>query len=392
MGLFAAVTARASGEGPWSIEPVLGVLAEYTSNPLLQVTAAQAETRVAALIDVPLRYDSDEWELMLRPNARITDKTGYSSLGSDFEHLDGAARYSDELDSASLLTEVARDSSLYFLGSAVDRIGVPRDTVTTSGDWTRSLGERIQINLDGSWQRVRYVAPTDLNELVDYRYWSGGPTLDYALSELDTVKILANYGLYQSLNGETQSSSESLQLGFVRRLSEIWTLTTNAGYSRSINRENTFIDYFGYFFPVTERSSQNSTVYSASLTRQGERLTLTASASQALLPTGFAFLSKQDSYSLSSSYIQSERWDFGASATWQRALEPEVQSGEALNSTTIDYRLLNVQLTANWHWTPEWVVSVSATRVMQQYGPPTVSVASTGVNVNFIRHFLRMQF
>jgi hypothetical protein len=388
MGLFAAVTARASGEGPWSIEPVLGVSAEYTSNPLLQVTGEQAETRVAALIDVPLRYDSDQWELMLRPNARITDKTGYSSLGSDFEHLDGTAHYADELDSASLQTEVARDSSLYYLGSLADRIGVPRDTVSTSGDWTRSFSERIQINLDGSWQRVRYVEPADFNELVDYRYWSAGPTFDYSLSELDTVKVLANYGLYQSLNGATQSSSENIQLGFLRQLSEIWTLSANAGYSRSINRENGFIDYFGFLFPVTERSTQDSTVYSASLTRQGERLSVTASASQALQPTG----SRQDSYSLSSTYTRSERWEFAASASWQRAQEPEVQAGEANVTGSIAYRLLNAQLTANWHWTPEWVVSVTATRVMQQYGPPTVSVASSGVNVNFIRHFLRVQF
>jgi hypothetical protein len=143
---------------------------------------------------------------------------------------------------------------------------------------------------------------------------------------------------------------------------------------------------------VTERSTQDSTVYSASLTRQGERLSVTASASQALQPTGFAFLSRQDSYSLSSTYTRSERWEFAASASWQRAQEPEVQAGEANVTGSIAYRLLNAQLTANWHWTPEWVVSVTATRVMQQYGPPTVSVASSGVNVNFIRHFLRVQF
>ena len=399
MGLLTAAQAHADGEGPWSIEPRLGLSTEYTSNPLLEQFGGQSETRAAALIDLPLRYDTDELEFLLRPNGRVTDKSGFSALGSNFEHLDGAVQFSDELDSASLQAELARDSSLYFLGALVDRVGVARTTASTNADWTHSLTERAQAQLDGSWSRVRYDnslasgSLVNLANLVDYRYWSAGPTFSYVVSERNTVKLLGSYGVYDSLNGQTDSKSESVQLGFVRQLSEIWSLNTSAGYSKSKNRENTVIDFFGFLFPITERSTQNGTVYAASLSRQGENFTFIGGASRALQPTGFAFLSRQDSYNLSAGYKRSERWDYGVAATWLKAVNPQVSSGQAnFNSTESTNRFLNVHASLNWHWTPEWVVSVTVSRITQQYGPPTVSAASSGVSIDFIRQFLRSHF
>lgn len=393
MGLFAAFAARGDGEGPWSVEPSLGVSAEHTTNPRLANTDVHAETREALLIDVPLRYDADELELLLRPNARVTDKTGYSALGSNYEHLDGAALFNDERDTASLQTEVARDSSLYYLGGVVDQAGFARDTASVSGDWTRSVTERDQLSLDSSWQRVRYDQPASANLLVDYRYLSAGPTLAYALSERNTLKLLGTYGDYESLSGTTKSTSENLQVGFVRLLSEAWTLSTSAGYSRSVNTEHTEIDYFGYLFPVTQKASQSGTVYTASVTRQGERLSFSGSVSRALQPTGFAFLSRQDSYNASATYVRSERWDFGFSAGLLKAINPQVASGGvALNTQDVANHYLNVRLAANWHWTPQWSISLTVNEISQQYAPPPVSVDSVGVNIDVVRKFLRSQF
>ena len=399
MGLLMTGAAQADGEGPWSIEPRLGLSTEYTSNPLLESIGAHSETRGAALIDLPLRYDGDDFEFLLRPNGRWTDKSGYSALGSNFEHLDGAAQFGDERNSMALQAEVARDSSLYFVGALVDRIGVARDTVSTNADWTHLMSERAQTQLDASWSRVRYddsagsSEQSTLANLVDYRYWSAGPTFTYALSERNTIKLLGSYGVYDALDGATHSTSDSAQLGFVRQLTEIWSLTTSAGYSKSKNREDTVFDFFGFLFPITERSTQSGTVYAASVTRQGERFTFTGGASRALQPTGFAFLSRQDNYTLSAGYKRSERWDYGITATWLNAANPQVNSGQAkLNSEESSTRFLNVHASLNWHWTPEWVVSVTVSRITQQYGPPTVSAASSGVNVDFLRQFLRSQF
>ena len=394
MGALAAlITGNDALAGPWSIEPLLGVSADYNTNPLLQETGGKSEEHIAGIVDLPLRYDTDELEFLLRPNGRISNSQGYSSLASNYEHLDTAAHYYDEIDSATLQGEVARDSSLYFVGGLVNHVGVPRDTAQTNGDFTRSITERSQVSLDASWQRVRYVEPADLNFLIDYRYYSGGPAWSYALSERNSLKLLGNYGFYQSLNGATQSKSENLQLGFTRQLTEIWALSATAGYSKSANVQKTQFEYFGYLIPVTERSNQNGTVYAGTLTRQGERLSLSLGASRALQPTGLAFLSRQDSYNISVSYARSERWDVFLSAAWLRAINPQVIEGEAqLNSQDQTARYFNTHLTINRHLTTQWVLSVTAVHISQQYGPPLVSAESTGITVSLVRQFLRSQF
>jgi hypothetical protein len=391
MGMLTALAARPAGAGPWSIEPVLGVETDYISNPLLRPTGAEAEEDVAAKVDLPLRYDTDELEFMLRPNGRLTNHQGYSSLASNYEHLDASAQYTDGPSSASVQSEVARDSSLYYLGGLINRIGVARDTVSTSGDWARSITELSNLELDASWMRVRYDEPADFNALVDYRYWSAGPTFTVRLSERNSIKLLGNYGLYESLNGITESKSESLQFGFVRQLTEIWTLTTSAGYSRSTNSEQVYL--FGFYFLGTERSNQNGGVYSATLTRQGERFNFNIGVSRALQPTGFAFLSRQDGVNLGATYARSPRWDFALNAAWLQALNPQASAGEAeFNAQYVKVRYLNTQLIANWHWTQQWVITLTATKIDQQYGPPTVSAASTNFGLNFYRQFLRTQF
>ena len=50
--------------------------------------------------------------------------------------------------------------------------------------------------------------------------------------------------------------------------------------------------------PIAVKSSQNGSVFSVSLARQTELLLLAADASRQLTPTGFVFLSRQDSYGL----------------------------------------------------------------------------------------------
>jgi len=391
MGMLTVLAARPAGAGPWSIEPRLGLEDDYTSNPFLSASDLQGEDRVAAIFDLPLRYDSDQLEFMLRPNGRITDRKGYSTLGSNSEHLDASGVYASGLSTTTVQAELARDSSLYYLGGLINRLGVARDTASTSADWTRALNERSAVELDASWMRVRYAEPADLDLLVDYRYWSAGPTFSYAMSERDTLKLLGGYGVYQSLNGLTESKSESLQLGFERQLTEIWTLSASGGYSRSMNSEKVYL--FGFFFLGTAMSNQDSGVYSVTLTRRGERLNLKASVTQAQQPTGFAYLSRQDAVSIGATYMWSERWDFAVSGGWTKALTPLGTAGQAApNGRDLDFHYLNAGLTANWHWTPQWIASLTVTKISQQYGPPTVSAASTNVALSVARQFLRTQF
>ncbi len=362
----------------------MGVSGYYYSNPTLASTAATATENIAALLDLPVTYDTDGFEFLVRPSGRLGNERGYYSLASNYAHLDSSLQYSNDLGTATLQGEVARDSSLYFAGGLDRGIGVRRDSEATSGDWTRSITERSQIALDASWNTVRYDQSANQTGLVDYRYITAGPTASYSLTERDTLQLVGSAGRYQSLNGISESKSDNLQLGYVRQLDELWKLTVDSGYSRSVNSEKLYYTIFIYQFYVgTYTSRQGSATYSFNLTRQGESLTLAASASRAFQPTGFAFLSRQDSISLSAAYKQSDRWDYVLGVTWQQAQTPELQE------QVFNERFLNSQLTANWHWTEQWMLSLHVNRVTQHYGPPPTTSSSNGLALDIVRQFLR---
>jgi hypothetical protein len=381
-----SIIAGSAYAGPWSIEPRLGASADYDTNPGLIEFNSSSEEHVAALVGLPLRYDADGVALSLSPSARISNSRGYSSLASSYTHVDGSAQLTSDLGSTTIQGELARDSSLYHVGGVVSGLGVRRDTASTGAEWTRSLTERSLLQLDASWTRVNYGQNALL--LTDYKYLSAGPTFAYSLTERDTIKVLSNFGRYQSENGITESTSENLELGFARQLNELWTLSATAGYTRSTNSEKFF---FGPLFLGSLSSSLNGTVYAATLTRQSEQFNLSGGVSRSLQPAGFAFLSRQDIVNLTATYLRSERWTFSLSSTWDKALNPSPFGAQGASAAAApEVRYFYMQLTAEWHWTHQWVISMHATRVTQQSSPPPYSAASGGVSVDIVRQFLRI--
>jgi hypothetical protein len=378
-GLLSIVTGSASAE-PWSIQPLVGASAGYDTNPALHQFDPASEQHLAALFNIPLRYDGDGIGFLLTPSGRISNSPGFASLASNYFHLDTSLQLTDELDSTTIQGELARDSSLVQAGGFVNGVGVRRDSGLAVVDWTRFITQRSQVQLDASWSRVDYNQPANETPLVDYQYLSAGPTFAYASSELNTLKLLSAYGQYQSQNGITESKSVNLQLGFVRQLNELWSLSATGGYSHSTNTEK---EYFGPFFLGRVSSDQNGSVYALTLTRKSEQFSLSGSLSHSLQPTGFAYLSLQDSISLNATYASSERWDYALSGAWQKIHDPFLGGGES------NVRYLNTKITANWHWTERWIVSLHAIRVAEQISPPLSSAASSGVSVDVSRQFLR---
>ena len=380
MSAILSIVSGSAFAEPWSIEPRLGASAEYDTNPGLREFDPISETHAAALFSVPLRYDTNGIGFLFIPSGRISNSPGFASLASNYFHLDTSLQLADELDSTTIQGALARDSSLYHAGGFVNGVGVRRDVGSAAADWTRLISERCQLQLDASWSRVDYAQPPEETSLVDYKYLSAGPTLAFTLSERDTLKFLSTFGQYQSQNGITESKSGNLQLGFVRQLNELWSLSATGGYSHSTNSQKYFL---GPFYLGTLSSNESGGVYALTLTRQSEQLSLSAAISQSLQPTGFAYLSLQDSLNLNATYTRSERWDFSLGAAWQKIRNPFLGGGEN------NVRYLNAQITANWHWTEQWVVSMHALRVAEQVSPPLSSAASSGVSLDVVRQFLR---
>lgn len=366
---------------------MIGVAAEYASNPVLSVSSPQSETHAALFVDLPLNYDLDNVHFALSPRVRYNNTTGYSSITSNYYHLNTSAQLVSDLSSLTFSGSFYRDSSLLYAGGLANGIGERRDTSTADINWQRLLTERVQVQLDANTARTLFGQNTVTAELVDYRYSSLSPSLAYSVSERDTLRVIASAGRYYSLNGSTSSDSVNLQLGFDHQLSELWVLSASAGYSKSINKyDYSFYQYQdGYFYPIFEvlKTRQTGGVYSASVTRQTETLSFSAGVSRALTPTGLAFLTLQDGANISARYAFSERWTFNASAAWQHLSNPVVGGGSA------DRRFYDIELSAQWHWTEQWSVTLGSRLLGQRYNQPAVSAESDGLSLEISRQFYR---
>jgi hypothetical protein len=375
--------AESARAGVWSAEPVLGLQTDYSTNPNLVIADRTATVDGAVLIDVPTTYRANAWNFALRPTFRFTDNSGYSSLVSNYEHLTAAAELDSERSSLTMTALAERESSLYqgyhFNGS----IGVRQDTALADVAWIRALTERLNFNVDVSYSRVRYGQSNGVTTLTDYTYSSASPSLSWQTGERTTLTMLGGFNLYNSLDGTTRSTDSNLELGFVRQLSELWTLTAKAGVSRENNQIK---EYFGPFLLGTFESTNDGSVFSGNLTRQGTRLATTVTASRSLVPTGFAFLAHRDRYDLQASYPCSERWTIRGYVRFRREQNPQ------LFVPTVDIKYTDLGVSAVWLMTEHWTVTLSASHVAEKYGPPDVHVAESALSVQLARKFDRIEW
>jgi hypothetical protein len=376
---------------PLSIEPLIGVAAEYASNPFLASGTGQGESDEALSLNLPTHYDLDSTHFTVLPSVRVSDKGSYSSLDSDYFHLTGIAAYSSDLETLTLRAAANRDSSLWQYGLVSQGVGVRSDSFNASADWQYALTERTGIELSGNWIRNLYGDTATLIGLVDYRYLSEQAAVNYAVTERDTFQLSVSEGQYQSLDHITASHSVAAQLGVTRLVTELWTVSGTLGYAKSDNSETVYFGPFdidgviyGPYYLGTAKSVQRGPVFNASAKRQSETVTFSANASRTYAPTGFEYLSRQDLVALDLTKVLSERWSYAGHISYEDTSTPSYGGPDY---TTHYY---SARLSATWHWTPEWMISLTTTWIGAKYSPPPTSAQSTSVSLQISRQFLRI--
>jgi hypothetical protein len=398
-----ASSARA---GVWGTDPVVGIVGDYATNPALLDIPHTAEGNGALLLDAPTDYIGDGVGFYVIPSFRLSSSQGYASLASDYEHLTLKGELDSERSTLTATAGIYQDSSLYqdylsngsgylFNGST----GVKRDTLTADLNWDRNLTERLEFDTDVNSMQVKYgQAAAGVGTLTDYRDTNIAPTLSWVSSERNKWTLSASVGRYNSFDEAFESSesrSANLQAGLVRNLSETWSLTASAGYSRALNRQNFDEEFLVIgpegqpeiaIVPIRQESAQNGTVFSADLNRKGERLSFDVIASRLLAPTGYAFLSEQNLVKVAATYTYSDRWSFSAGAYYQQAKNPQLQGG------IITQTPKSISLSSSWRWTEFWTVTFAASRIMELFQPPGFTVASTEVSIKISRQFNHIKF
>ncbi len=116
---------------PWSTQPLIGLAAQYSSNPVLTVSEPHSEANAALFVNAPVNFDEDAFHFAAAPTVRYSNQSGYSSVTSDYYHLDTSAQFTSELGALNLTQSLYRDSSLFYAGGLVNGVGVRRDTATS---------------------------------------------------------------------------------------------------------------------------------------------------------------------------------------------------------------------------------------------------------------------
>jgi hypothetical protein len=389
----AMIHSSAVRAGVWGMDPVLGVAGDYATNAALIDIPHTAESNGALLLDVPTTYNGNALEFSVIPSVRLSNSSGFSSVTSDYEHLNVKGEFDTERSVLTATAGVARDSSLYQDYLSDGTTGVQRNSLMADLKWDRFLTERIDFSTDVNSSRVRYGQAEGVATLTDYKYTSISPTFSWDSSERDKLTVAASVGRYNSLDGTTESRSANLQVGFVRQLSEIWSLTATGGYSRALNQLDTYEEFLVFdpgpaieILPVKEESSQNGTVYSIDLSRKGTLLLLNAVASRQLIPTGFAFLSRQNSFELTANYSYSDRWSFIADARYLESQDPQLQGGIVNRSQKF------ISLSANWRWTEHWTATMGASLVSERFRQVDLGLSSNEITITLSRRFNHIKF
>jgi len=396
--LFAAMMRFSCAQaGVWGVDPSFGLVGDYSTNAQLLNVPHTSDTDGALLLSAPTSYNGNAVTLFVTPSFRISNSPGYSSVTSDYEHLTVKGEFDTERDVLTASAALAQDSSLYYDYLTDGGVGVRRDSWVADLNWDRHLTERMEFDTDATSTDVHYAQGNGIPTLTDYKYSSLSPALGWNSSERGKLTVSASVGLYESLDGSTSSRNANLQAGFVRQLTEIWSLTSSAGYSRAANRLNGETEHLEFtasgvpeivLVPFTLESSQNGTIYSLILSRKGERLSINATASRQLAPTGFEYLSLQNAVELSASYTYSDRLSFGTDVRYLKSQTPQQQAA----TQAVTPKLFG--LSANWRWTERWTATLSASYVTEVYTPPTpsVHVSSSEVSITLLRQFDHIKF
>jgi hypothetical protein len=382
--------------GVWGVDPVIGITGDYSTNAALLIDPPPhtAAAHGAVLLDSPTTYNGDAFQFSVLPSFRFSDSAGYSSLASNYEHLTVKGEFDTERSVFTASGSVNRDSSLYQDYLSDGSAGVQRDTLLGGLDWQRSLTERLDFNTDVNWTRVRYSQTAGVGTLTDFKYLSIAPGFTWKGGERNKLSAAASVSRYDSLDGSTESRSANLQLGYVRLLTELWSVETDIGYSRALNQLD-FDEQFLVFtpsgpaietIPVHLESSQNGTVYSVVLSRKGTLLTFNAAASRQLVPSGFAFLSRQTSFQATANYNYSDRWSFNLDAHYLKAQDAQLRGG------TFERTPIRLALGTSWRWTEHWTATLSVSRITERVQPPRVNLASNEVSMTLTRRFDHIKF
>ena len=285
---------------------------DYITNPLLN----------------PALQGLSAWRSTIEPNYALTNTTGADELKADLDIM--AVRSSNtsiiangnyptatlgwshqnEKGKFDISTSYHVASTMIAMPSATGLVSASSTSTSRdlSADWTRELGERTSLTLNGAYKEVSFNGNGNTVSLTDFSTQSSGIKLNYALGEHSATFVNLAYIDFVPTGGGPVSSVYSAMLGLDWSASERLDWILQAGPSRQQGAAGNATD------TTTSTSWQGGTT----LDYKGELSNLELKANRQATPSGLGGIIMEDQVKGSLSYDLSERTKSGLDLGWSK--------------------------------------------------------------------------
>ncbi len=225
--LLLPLTARAD---LWSIDSNISSRFESNDNPSLSHNSSGTVNSLSLSTGLNASRQLENWATGVSGVL-----TGVKQGGSAEDRLDGSLGLTQSLtgerDTFTASANFTQDFNNVVQNADVTLGQGQRRTTSLSGSWRHSLTERLSTNTQIGAEQTRF--GQQLGGAVDFRSASASAGLSYRLSETDTLSLSASHSLYRADDESSRQTTNSLNLGFSRALTEDTSVSLSLGVYRT---------------------------------------------------------------------------------------------------------------------------------------------------------------
>lgn len=354
-GLYTLAVLVAAGFGwasaqaaEWALDPMISGLVRFDDNLRMRVTDKLATTEVAIRPELAFFRATEVSEIRgeAAMNFRRFDKDdGVNKLNTDDYFLKANSFYRTERQRWGLNLNFTKDTTL---DSELEETGVvfsrvPRLIRALTPDWTFSLNEKNNLNLNYSYRQVRYDTGPVENYFFDYDNQILSVGHRFSWTERTGLNTTLSASRYHRDDDSYVSENGQFRIGVSHMFSERWSGQFTAGGRRTRNTVKAGVPICpgyimpGFFFgkpgsvcvdrdtlleiPFEITTVKNSTlssggVFSAGIQHRGETSTVALNVSRNIVPSARYGLILTDRAGLSYDRTFSETLSASASLSW----------------------------------------------------------------------------
>jgi hypothetical protein len=390
-GVLLSLPAGLSRAAEWSVEPSVGLRADYDDNIHLSPAPHPGVWGLKLSPDVKFSGETETLKVTGGLNFRINRYFGEDGLDTLDHTLSLRSDYKAERDLVGLNIDSIRDSTLVSELATTGAVQArrQRSLLTANPTWSRALTEVTSLKASYSYTDVRYDDSAGTG-LINYSDQSASVGIQSKLDERNVLNVGAYYDRYETRPAESRANTYGVQGGYDYDFSE----TLHGSFLVGLRRTQSILGShalvcdgpiilgfcLGTVTEVTsvQKESLSGYTLNAILAKRWETDTVSGQLSREINPSGVGSL------------IETDR----IAVTWTKEWSPTLRSnvsaaayhsryvGSVVTDSNSRYYTVEPRLT--WRLAESWTLDAGYSYARQDYDTGPVKASANVVYVNLI--------